>query len=418
MIPVRLRDQNNLPLHTQIHPKPTLTIKSKISLILAILLLVLFPYGHEAIAIQTYFNGWEAELHHRPFERSGSLYLSLDDAVSRFGLELETLPGGVTLHANEALPAESKALNFKQAELIQRKNTLYFPVDKLIGFGNYSVNWNPLTHRLSIANNGERYRTEKDALPILMYHHFQTNQNASTIVHPNMLEKQLAALSENGYMTLSAAEAQAYLEGKRLFPLKPVYLTFDDGYESNYALAYPLLQKYNVKATIFVIASMMRKDEGVQQGDDAAPKLTWAQIAEMSASGLVDIQSHTYDLHRKGRVRGSKDERGLVTAPAYVGKRPETKAQFERKVLDDFIRSKEMIEHYTHRPVFVLCYPFGDYSQASESIARKAGFTMTLLVKPGQNVPGAQPSTLRLKRINMTNTDVGDVLLQKLEQVR
>lgn len=390
-------------------------MKSKTSLLLAILLLLLFPYGRKAMAIQTYFNGWEAELPHQPIEQSGSLYLPLNDAAPRLGLEPEAIAGGVALHAKKTPGAQ---LDVKQAELVKRKGVLYFPVRKLNGFENFTVDWNPSTHRLSIADDGVRYRTETDGLPILMYHHFQTNLNASTIVHPKVLEKQLAALTSGGYATLSAEEAQQYLQGKRLFPKKPVYLTFDDGYESNYALAYPLLRKYNAKATIFVIASTMRSSGGSPPADDGAPKLTWTQIAEMSASGLVDIQSHTYDLHRKGKVRGSDAERGLVTAPAYAGDRPETNASYERKVLDDFTRSKQMIESYTHRPVFVLCYPFGDYSESSEAIARQAGFTMTLLVKPGINYPGNQPATLRLKRINMTNADVGEAFLKKLAPER
>ncbi|MFB9330363.1 polysaccharide deacetylase family protein [Paenibacillus aurantiacus] len=385
-------------------------MKSKICLMLAILLLLLFPYGRKAMAIQTYFNGWQAEMRHQPIARSGSIFLPLDDAAARFGLEPKTTAGGVALHVKKS---EASQLNVKQAELVKRKGVLYFPARKLSGFANFTVEWNPRTQRLSIASDGVRYRTETDGLPILMYHHFQTNLEASTIVHPKVLEKQLAALAGGGYVTLSAEEAQQYLKGERLFPKKPVYLTFDDGYESNYTLAYPLLRQYKAKATIFVIASMMRRD-AADITSEGAPKLTWAQIAEMSASGLVDIQSHTYDLHRKGKVRGSKIERGLVTAPAYVGKRPETSAAYEKKVLDDFKQSKNLIERYTHRPVFVLCYPFGDYSASSEAIAREAGFTMTLLVKPGINYPGSQPSTLRLKRINVTNADVGEAFLKKL----
>ncbi|MFC4099497.1 polysaccharide deacetylase family protein [Paenibacillus xanthanilyticus] len=390
-------------------------MKSKVSLMLAILLLLLFPYGRKAVAIHTYFNGWEAKLPHPPIEQSGSVYLPLDDAAPRFGLVPERTPGGVALRAKQT---PSGTLNVTREELLERKGLLYFPVRKLNGFANYTVDWNARTHRLSIASDGVRYRTEMDGLPILMYHHFQTDLDSSTIVHPKALEKQLAALATSGYTTLSAAEAQQYLKGERLFPKKPVYLTFDDGYESNYTLAYPLLRKYNAKATIFVIASTMRSGAGGPTDDQAAPKLTWGQIAEMSATGLVDIQSHTYDLHRKGKVRGSDVERGLVTAPAYVGKQPETKAAYEQKVLDDFILSKTMIERHTHRPVFVLCYPFGDYSMASEEIARQAGFTMTLLVKPGINYPGSRPSTLRLKRINITNADVDEAFLKKLDPAR
>ena len=65
---------------------------------------------------------------------------------------------------------------------------------------------------------------------------------------------------------------------------KPVILTFDDGYDDNYTELFPLLQKYNAKATIFVIPKAIGTPH----------KMTAEQIYELSRSGLVSIQSHTY----------------------------------------------------------------------------------------------------------------------------
>jgi len=85
-------------------------------------------------------------------------------------------------------------------------------------------------------------------------------------------------------------------------PEKPILITFDDGYRSNYDLVYPILQEYGVKACISIIVLM--------------PDLptdnfcTWGQLREMTASGLVEIGSHSYRLHNLGGDGGNFESGG------------------------------------------------------------------------------------------------------------
>ena len=116
-------------------------------------------------------------------------------------------------------------------------------------------------------------------VPVLMYHAVGDDcwGEEHLFVRPAELEQQLQYLSENGYETIFF-EDLAHLERYE----KPVILTFDDGYGDNYTLLLPLLQKYHMKATIFMIA-----------GDIGGPhKLTQPQLRELTQSGLVSIQSH------------------------------------------------------------------------------------------------------------------------------
>lgn len=116
-------------------------------------------------------------------------------------------------------------------------------------------------------------------VPVLMYHAVGDDcwGEESLFVKPEELEKQLQYLSENGYETIFF-EDLSHIEQYE----KPVLLTFDDGYDDNYTLLLPLLQKYHMKATIFMIA-----------GDIGGPhKLTQPQLRELTQSGLVSIQSH------------------------------------------------------------------------------------------------------------------------------
>ena len=122
---------------------------------------------------------------------------------------------------------------------------------------------------------------EEDALPILMYHHLVADGeecNDMTVTVGRM-EKDLKWLQDNGYHTVLPRELAA---GDPL-PEKPVLLTFDDGYRSNYELLFPLLEKYQMKAVISIITYM--------QDVSASNFISWDMCREMTESGLVEIGS-------------------------------------------------------------------------------------------------------------------------------
>ena len=118
-------------------------------------------------------------------------------------------------------------------------------------------------------------------VPVLMYHAVGDEiwGYSDLFVSEAGMEEQLRYLQENGYEPIWFSDL-AHIEDYE----KPVILTFDDGYDDNYTVLYPLLEKYQTKATIFVIGNAM----GSQH------KMTQEQVYELAASGLVSIQSHTY----------------------------------------------------------------------------------------------------------------------------
>lgn len=192
----------------------------------------------------------------------------------------------------------------------------------------------------------ERVSYDGCRLPILMYHHVvsddQTcNDMTVTVSH---LESDLKWLSDNGYHTVLPRELAA---GEPL-PEKPVLITFDDGYRSNYYLAYPLLQKYQTKAVISIVVYM--------QDVCASTFLSWEMCKEMADSGLVEIGSHTYRLHNfDGRG-------GLFTYGGINGiqrKPEESDEDFQTRVLDDLQKSHDMIEENLGQDVTFFAYPFG-----------------------------------------------------------
>lgn len=170
-------------------------------------------------------------------------------------------------------------------------------------------------------------------VPILMYHAVgdETWGYSDLFVRPSELENHLQYLADNGYETIFFDDL-SHLEDYE----KPVILTFDDGYDDNYTELYPLLQKYQAKATIFVIPRDLGK----------AHKMTAEQIQELAQSGLVSIQSHTWS---HGNL-GCMDEATLI---------------FEME------HSRDAITALTGEMPSVVCYPEGTRSDLSIAVARR-----------------------------------------------
>ena len=175
--------------------------------------------------------------------------------------------------------------------------------------------------------------TENVNVPTLMYHAVSDDiwGISELFVKPAEMEKQLAWLVENGYDPIWF-EDLSHLEDYD----KPVLLTFDDGYNDNYDILFPLLQKYNVKATIFVIGKPV----------GTAHKVTEAQVTEMAKSGLVSIQSHTM----------THGDLGVMN---------------EKTLHYEFSNSCKEIGALTGQMPYVLCYPSGRYSNLTLQVAKE-----------------------------------------------
>lgn len=182
-------------------------------------------------------------------------------------------------------------------------------------------------------------------LPILMYHHVVPDGEDCNdmTVSVSRLETDLQWLSEHGYHTVLPSELAAGIP----LPANPVMITFDDGYRSNYELAYPLFQKYQAKAVISVIVYL--------PDCWAESSLSWDMCREMAASGLVEIGSHTFQCH-------NMDERyGCFTPDRANGverESGESDADFQTRVLDDIQKSYDRITEEVAAPTF-FAYPFG-----------------------------------------------------------
>ena len=189
-------------------------------------------------------------------------------------------------------------------------------------------------------------------IPILLYHDFlatvpdSDTDNFNYINTPQSFEENIKVLLENGYTFISFQELYDAINGKMSLPEKPILINFDDGYYSNYEYVFPILKKYNVKASIFVVTDKIGTEI------DGKRYLSWDQCKEMQDSGLVDIFSH------------SKRHVFYDRLPV-------------RMIRDDVIESYKIIEeNLGSKNLKVFAYPYGAYTKESVWALKLNGIDM------------------------------------------
>ncbi len=231
----------------------------------------------------------------------------------------------------------------------------------------------PLVVPLKALNPSGVSADSVQTVPILCYHRFGTSAatagwGGKMTVSPANFAAQLEWLARNDYHVIRLAQLQAFLEGKQALPKHSVVITFDDGYESVYRYALPLLRKYNFPATLFVYTDFI----------GAGDALSWGQLQELSASGLVSVQAHS-KTHRNliERATGENDER-------------------YRQMLELEARApREALERKLPGPVRQYAYPYGDANEAVLDVLARQQYQLGVTVNPGGNAFFAQPLMLR-----------------------
>lgn len=221
-------------------------------------------------------------------------------------------------------------------------------------------------------------------IPILMYHAIhvmapEESANANLIVDPTTFDSHLQALQNAGYYTLSPEEAYKVLT-ENVLPAgqKVVWLTFDDSLWDFYDIAYPILKKYNMKATNNVITG--RTENGT------AGHLTLDQLKEMQANGM-SFQGHT------------------VTHPDLEYSTLEAQTA-------ELQNSKTYLDSNLIQTTIAVAYPAGRYSADTLTIAENAGYKLGVTTNEG--LASASDGLLSLNRVRILPTTTADLLLQTI----
>ena len=225
-------------------------------------------------------------------------------------------------------------------------------------------------------------------IPVLLYHDVQQQyepDRAVITVTPERFDEHIAALLQNGYTPISFEDAYQASKGKFAMPEKPVIITFDDGYLTNYTYAFPIIQKYKAKTTIFVVTETVGKTTG-------NPHFTWEQAKAMQQSGFVSIQSHT------------NSHTDLLTMDNY---------EIEREIR----LSKYLVEKNLGTECDFLAFPFGSCNSQIVNSAYKAGYKVVSQVgETGENT--LEDITVNpLVRITVYGTWTGDDLVMMINEL-
>lgn len=219
-------------------------------------------------------------------------------------------------------------------------------------------------------------------IPILMYHavHVMDSSeasNANLIVDPDLFEEQIKALAKAGYYFLTPEEAYKAFTENALPAKKVVWLTFDDGNEDFYTIAYPILKKYKAKATNNVITGFVKKGN--------AGNLTVKQMKEMMAHGM-SFQSHTVN-------------------------HPDLSATDKATQKVELTDSIDFLENKLNTKVNTIAYPSGRYNQTTLDLAKK---TYKLGLTTNEGLASAKDGLLSLNRVRILPTTTAKGLLSEI----
>jgi peptidoglycan/xylan/chitin deacetylase (PgdA/CDA1 family) len=211
----------------------------------------------------------------------------------------------------------------------------------------------------------------------LSYHSID-NLGTALSVSPRLFAGQMRALAGEGCVSFKMSEVAAYVAGGKTFPPRAVAITFDDGFANLYTDALPVLQRYGLKATVYVITGMVGKTTKWTDGTKSLPSLPildWEQIVALQAAG-VEIGTHSIT-------------HGFMTQYSDLRLREELEAP------------KKELEERLGQPVGAFAYPQGDYDERVVEAVTSAGYRTATTVDQGQAHTNGDP--LRLPRILVSN---------------
>ena len=250
----------------------------------------------------------------------------------------------------------------------------------------------------------------KKSVPILMYHHFIEDGDFSvdTIVSEAVFEEQIKALSDAGYTAVNAKQIIDFVQNGSPLPENPIYITMDDGYTSNLEIAAPILEKYNMKATVFSI--------GIYEGEDISPhtgapltppRFDYKEALPWIEKGIMEVQSHIYDMYHLAKD-GFSDRDGVLP---YQG---EDEAAYRVALTEDILKSKDRLYSDIGENTYALAFPYGFNSSVAVEEFSRNGVYLTLTVNRGGNrvAVGNWDSIQCMNRLNVTEDLSGEELVR------
>ena len=216
----------------------------------------------------------------------------------------------------------------------------------------------------------------EDGLPVLMYHFFYDKTKDSgkdgNWIEISDFEEQMKYLSENDFYFPTWEQVENYIDGKQELPEKSIVITVDDGDPSFFELAVPIIQKYKIPTTSFVITY-------------------WYGNRANDKQEYVSYQSHSYDMHKAG-----SNGKGVMLSWDYD------------KIKDDILLSRDVLGGAD-----IFCYPFGQYNDLDIKVLKENGYKLAFTTKGGRVKKGS--SKYELPRVRISGNTGMSAFKKKVE---
>ena len=255
----------------------------------------------------------------------------------------------------------------------------------------------------------ERYTVD---VPILLYHSMVEEPGSYLEVSLETFEKQMRFLAENGWHAVTAKDLIDYVYHGGELPDKPVFITFDDGYSNNYEYAWPILEQYGLKATVYAIGVSVGHDRYKDTQFEMNPHFSYEQAREMMGSGVIDIQSHTYDMHQWAPFESGDQARENI-----LPLDGESDSDYAAALIADIERYAEIAREELGGAFTSLAYPGGEYAALTEVLVHQAGIPVTVSTRTDSRnvlVRGLPQSLYALCRWYMTEETTPEDMLHVL----
>ncbi|UHA74808.1 polysaccharide deacetylase family protein [Paenibacillus sp. 481] len=252
----------------------------------------------------------------------------------------------------------------------------------------------------------------KDKVIVLLYHHvadqFHPTKPKGSTVLTKQFRSHLKALQDNGYEVISMDDYIQFALHDKPVPDNAVLLTFDDGYESFYTKAYPILQQYEMPATHFIVGY-----DTDLYNSDAYSHLTWDQMRDMKQNGM-SFFNHTYNMHKQVDV-GKGKKGALLSNRIYLEhtRRLETEAEYKRRIQADLVFMEKRLQQELGQQPMLLAFPYGAYNSTVLKMGEALGFKLFFSLHEGIN----DRHTRNVKRINAGSPNISaEQLLAKMKK--
>ena len=263
----------------------------------------------------------------------------------------------------------------------------------------------------------------KNNFHVLCYHNVLDNpldDPEKYTVSTEALAQQFSWLKERGYHVVSVDDLIAARSKGRPLPAKAVMLTFDDGYRSFYTHVFPLLKEFKYPAVLALTGSWLQLKPGEKaqyEGQNYTREkfLDVAQIREMAASGLVEIASHSFNLHHGILANPQGNLFPAAVSRAYDANKAsyENDAEYGSRIRADLAKNSGFIGQLTGKQPRVMVWPYGRFNMAGVEAARSLGMPLNFTLEGGVNTGKNPPWQINriLVESNQTIARLADELV-------